>query len=237
MCVRRLLPLFLVAALAAPAAAESTVGSPQASAVAIMRDSGQALLWDSARGEYLLVKAGDHFQGYFVVTISEASVVVADEEDPRSRHVLRLTTAPTSHTGKARASKPTVITLAPPALGGADLDVVDPYPADGLEVVDPYSGPPGATPRTVAPTVVFSDGAPKREADVREVRAPAKSAVDVTGGPGAPSYDTSDLDQPAPEPAARPADPAPAEPKRVERTVKVSRGELDVALSDFDALG
>ena len=88
-CVRRLLPVILSSVLFSGAAlADKTVRAPDATTVAIMGDSAQALLWDSSKGEYLLVKAGDHVQGYFVVTIETDHVVVAETAADRHRVVV-----------------------------------------------------------------------------------------------------------------------------------------------------
>lgn len=228
--LRRIVPVILSSVLVSGAAvAEKTIRAPHATTVAIMGDSAQALLWDSAKAEYQLVKAGDHFQGYFVVTIETDHVVVAELDNPKVRHVLKLTPAPTSRSGKAPA-KPTIITLAP-TRGLANaldlLDVLDPYSDDKLGLLDPYGAPPSKTarrararPAAVEPTVVTAP--PQSRAT------PAKPVAKprAIGVPALPA-------KPTPTLAAEP-DPEPEEP--VEIAVRLQRSDLDSALSDFDRL-
>ncbi len=228
--LRRIVPVILSSVLVSgTAVAEKTIRAPQATTVAIMGDSAQALLWDSAKAEYQLVKAGDHFQGYFVVTIETDHVVVAELDNPKVRHVLELTPAPTSRSGKAPA-KPTIITLAPTrGLASALdlLDVLDPYPDDKLGLLDPYGAPPSKTarsawarPATVEPTIVTAP--PQSRATPAKPVAKPKAI-------GVPLLPT----KPAPTLAAEP-DLVPEEP--VEIAVKLQRSNLDSALSDFDRL-
>lgn len=219
--VRRILPLALLGLLVAgTAAADKTIRAPEATAVAIMGDSAQALLWDAEKGEYLLVKAGDHFQGYFVVTIEEDHVVVAQLDNPKVRHVLKLSEAPTSRAGEAQA-KPTVITLAPTEGLANALDVLDPYPKNELSLLDPYAAPPSKTaPRisTVEPTVVTAPP---------HARATPPKPVEKPKYIGVPPLPA----KPDPTPEAEPEDAGPSEV-----AVSVKRADLDDALSDFDKL-
>jgi hypothetical protein len=241
---RQILPFVLVSVLAGTAAAENAVRAPDASAVAIMADSGQALLWDADRGEYLLVKAGDHFQRFFVVTIEGDHVLVAQLDNPKVRHVLQLSTAPTVRARPATPTGPIVIQLAGDGAAGAD-DVLDPYSqsygphagsgSDGLAVVDPYGAATAKSPTPVEPTVVQAPPqsrvesvaspsvVPLLDSNRYKIAAPAP-AVEA---PIEPEYDVD----PDPLPAAK-ADPNVPE----KRTVRLKRGEFDDAISDFAAL-
>ena len=161
-------------------------------------------------------------------------MVLAADHDPKQRHVLRLAPAPTERPGKTRRLRPTVITLAPSEAGGAALDIVDPYPDDGLAVVDPYGSAPGNT-------VKAAGGASAPAAGVRSVRAPGPSAIGVPPVASPPDRAAAPDKAAGPDKAAAPgprAKPAPrAAARRVERTVEITRAELNAALSDFDALG
>ncbi len=224
-----LVALVLASALAAPAAADS-VRPPPVTAVAVMKDTGQALVWDGLRAEYVLVKSGDQLQSYFVVTVTESGVVVADQANPKVRHTLRLTPAPTTVVDPSKPRSPTAITLAPSAPTSASgLAVEDPYPADGLAPVDPYPARPA--PRVVVAPTVIQGGAPEPPAAdplIPSVRAPGASAVPRTKPPTPV----------APAPASpKVSVPKPAKPKapRTE-TISLPRADLDAALADFSAL-
>ena len=54
------LPLELEPATPPPA----SLGVPRVAVAAIMRDTGQALLWDAKRSEYAVIRQGQAFQGF-----------------------------------------------------------------------------------------------------------------------------------------------------------------------------
>lgn len=210
------MPVILSGALLSGAALAETVRAPEATTVAIMGESAQALLWDSAKAEYALVKAGDHLQGYFVVTIEADHVVVAELDHPKVRHLLKLGVVP---------SQPAVTTL----------DVMDPYDGDDkLDLLDPYGAPPSKTARRtrahaamIEPTVVTAP--PQSRATPSKPVAKPISSIGVPPLPAKPDPDASTLD-----PEADTPDLGAEEP--VEQSVTLERADLNDALSDFDRL-
>lgn len=83
----------------------SKVNAPHASVVAIMKDSGQALLWNGDRDEYVVVRRGDRFQDCSVTAIEDEQVVLT--RDRTNEHFILPRTSDTSNIarkGTARRS-------------------------------------------------------------------------------------------------------------------------------------
>jgi hypothetical protein len=224
--------VFVVLALAARTALGQVAGpAPRVSAVAIMLESGQALLWDPELGEYLLVKSGERFQRFFVVTIERARVVLADADEPQRRYDLPLLPAPTAvAAARTQQRGPATITVAGAAPDG-ELPVIDPYTVpvtgDQLALVDPYSAPPGASSaqasRELVPTTVVLAPPGSRVASARPAAAPTPAAT--SAGSSAPVV------------ALAPVEAVAAPPDAAGRQrVEVARSELEGALADFDRL-
>lgn len=170
---------------------ESLGEAPRASVAAIMQEAGQALLWDSARGEYVVVRAGAVFQGFHVSAISTEQVVLSRG----NQHFVlpRMSEAP----DLARRSPAGAELTAPAAQGG----LVDPYAATSAPA-QPMTGlapQPGAGP------------APSAQAPLDPYASPAPVSP-------APAFFSPDELPPTPgpmDPYAAPAAPAPATPAPV----------------------
>jgi hypothetical protein len=187
--------------LAAPAR-ESLGEAPRASVAAIMQEAGQALLWDSARGEYVVVRAGAVFQGFHVSAISAEQVVLSRG----NQHFVlpRMSEAP----DLTRRSPADVDQTASPAQGG----LVDPYavtsapaqPTTGLAPQTPGTGPgpatqapldPYAAPAAPPPAFFSPDELPPTPGPMDPYAASAAPApvtpAPVMPGPVAPSLPSS----------------------------------------------
>lgn len=165
--------------------------APRASVAAIMQESGQALLWDSARGEYVVVRAGATFQGFHVSIISAEQVVLS--RDNQHFVLPRLAGAPDLATGSPSRPAP----AQPQAQVARPSDPVDPYASAGV-AADPPAPIPGVAPFSAqAPVDPYASGVPS---------APA---------PQAPAFFSPDELPPPPgpvDPYAAPASPAPVAP-------------------------
>lgn len=190
-------------------ARESLGEAPRASVAAIMQEAGQALLWDSARGEYAVVRAGAAFQGFHVSAISAEQVVLSRG----NQHFVlpRVAEAPD---------------LARRSPVSADLALQPAQPAQSAQgqsgLVDPYAAT-GAPPQPLAGIAPFSAQAP-----VDPYASPAPYAPGAPYAPAAPApafFSPDDL-PPAPGPMdpyaapAAPAAPAPVAPSLLESRVK-----------------
>jgi hypothetical protein len=232
--------------LAAPAR-EPLGEAPRASVAAIMQDAGQALLWDSARGEYVLVRAGAVFQGFHVSAISAEQVVLSRG----NQHFVlpRMSEAPDLARRSPVGADLTASPAAPaaPAQGG----LVDPYAATGAPAqpmaglapqtpgagqtppaqapLDPYASPASPAPASPAPAFFSPDELPPAPGPMDPYAAPAAPAAPgpVTRGPVAPSLPSSLL-----ESRVKPLPRAGAESRAAAEPRKSAEPSAPVAASD-----
>jgi hypothetical protein len=199
--------------------ARATLGEPpRATVVAILQESGQALLWDGVRGEYVLVRAGAMFQDFHVSAISGDQVVLSRG----NQHFVltRIADAPDLRGGVHAAAPAPAAPVAAPA--PAAPAPAAPVPAQG--VADPYAAS-GAPPQPIPGIAPFSAQAPvdpyASPAPYAPAQAPAFFAPDelppapYAPAPQAPAFFAPDELPPAPgpmDPYVAPAAPAPVAP-------------------------
>lgn len=169
------------------AAGADSVKPPPVKTVAIMSDTGQALLYDMGTQGYVVVKSGDRVGAYLVAEVAADHVVVIDPTKPHARHILAL--------------KPKPITTAPPVDDG--LAPVNPYAAadtvEKLSVMNPYPAPaptpapdPARKPPTrIEPTVIVGEPA-RLDAPPAAAPAPEPANPEPAKKP-APLLETRDL--------------------------------------------
>ncbi|ACY13128.1 PDZ domain-containing protein [Haliangium ochraceum] len=179
--------------------------TPRASVAAIMRETGQALLWDTVRGEYAVVREGQSFREFRVTAIRDEQVVLSrgnqhfvlprtsdTEELARRAHASIAVRPESSPTPVNRQAETAPEALAPNALA-ADQD-----PAAASAAAQPAApaAPPAANSAQPA-----RPPAPLAPIDPYAAAAPA----------AAPAATVQPAPAPAPAPAAMPtATPAPA---------------------------
>lgn len=120
-------------AFAGPATSSrgSTVAAPHAAVIAIMKDAGQALLWDGDSDEYVVVRRGDRFQDCSVSSIEQEQVVLTRERT--NEHFILPRTSDTSNI--ARKSKGRTLPPARDTQRGHSAawdptdELQDPYPS------------------------------------------------------------------------------------------------------------
>ncbi len=223
------LPLFAVSARGdAPAPVDAPPRAPRATLVEVLRGGKQVLVLDRATGDYAVLKVGDSVQGFRIISIEDDQVVLVSPK-PERHFVLPLfdrtplppmkapLTAGSEPVDPYEAKAPAAPAAPAPAATPAD-SVLDPYgPADIPVVVAPEksrAGAPAATPTPPAPT-----------------SAPAAAPAPTPAPAPAPSVDPA----PAPSAASPSATPAPAAKQHGEKR-RLSRKEMNKALSDFAAL-
>jgi hypothetical protein len=222
--MKLLTPSLVLAAalsLATTAAADDKkpVTAPQAALVAVMTDTGQAMLWDSNRGEYVVVKLGSTIQGFTVAELGKDQIVLRKGE----LHYVLPRTTDTKNIGKnAKTNGKTKTTKSDK---GAEL--LDPYPGKE-KPIDPYAD-------ENIRVVVAPDGVGV---------APGPEAPLSPPGATPPSKDTAKKDKPKKDPkptkveTVPPTVVAPAAPDTElrEETYTISRAELLTAMDDFNKL-
>lgn len=228
--MKLLTPTLVLAAalsLAADAAADDkkpASPAPQAALVAVMTDTGQAMLWDSNRGEYVVVKVGSQIQGFTVTELGKDQIVLRKGE---LHYVLPRTTdtksiGKTSKDGKktARSDK------------GAEL--LDPYPVKdtGAKPIDPYADENIRV--VVAPDGVGVAPGPDVPLTPPGKTPPAKG----TAAKDPPNKDPKPNGKPAKVETVPPTVVAPSapDPELREEVYTISRAELNAAMDDFNKL-
>lgn len=235
---RPLLALLLLSSVSttraesAPAAAPA---APHARVETVFEGATQALLFDQDRGEYVVVRPGDSFQGLSVTSVKKDQVVLSSGDQ---HFVLVLPSSPAPAVAKAA---PRVTTAAVPTLPD--------------EPIDPYGHPPGPSPSLApepGPKTPVDPYAPDPGAGPPPTSIPTSTPPSPTTTPSLPSLDplvppTHGNPNPAanldPSPAVNldpsptpPADPETSSPAVKDEHITVSRAELDAALADFTAL-
>lgn len=230
---------------AAPDASPETPSPPRVTVAAIMSDTGQALLWDKIRGEYVVVRLGDTYQQFRITALDAEQVVLSRGNQhyvlPRTSDTSKLARRPVPILRRSEAVQADQDGLVDPygsstgapasAPGGmAGTTPLDPYSQDATapaspagsaspEVMDPYAVAP------VAPSLPSSlltsrvDSLPDMEL---ESSAPATSGSTARATP-----------RPQVQPESQPRGQASS--AREERHT-VSRKEFDAAVADFHAL-
>lgn len=99
------------------------IKAPKASVVAIMEDAKQALLWDSKRNEYVVVKRGDRFHEFVVTSVDKQQVVLTRRGS--NQHFVLPRTSDTSDLGKKRQA---ASGGASPPASNRSRALLDPYP-------------------------------------------------------------------------------------------------------------
>ncbi len=231
--------------------------APRASVAAIMVTSGQALLWDNARSQYVLVRAGESFYDYRVSSIDGEQVVLSRGNQhfvlPRTTDTSELTSRSSSGKPSPRRAANAATVLDPyaaaapaPAVSPAPAarpapaasSTIDPY-ATGAQVVDPYAA--GAAS---APTTPAAASAPYPAAAAPTPSAPPVSsvmdpyAVDASAPLFASPPATGSRPPPLSGLTLEPSNPAPAaDPGAAAQRRTLSRREFDAALANLPALG
>jgi len=196
---------------------EAPVRAPRATVVAIMSGAGQALVYDRDQDEYVVVRKGDRIQGFTISSIDPDQVVLRGTEKGRF-FVLTLphddpAVGPknTRNAGRAvGASKPKAVSER------VRLAILDPY---GLAPLDnPYTGPfnevsAAGTPASTKAPGLTPPALTPRKSPLLSTKPALAAATNAKSAKAA-------------------AKPAPLIEKR-----KISRKELDAALSDFYSLG
>jgi hypothetical protein len=218
------LPLFAASVRAEPPPAhvDAPPRAPRATLVEVLRGGKQVLVLDRATGEYAVLKVGDSIQGFRIASIEDDQIVLVSPK-PERHFVLPLfdrTPLPPMKAPLATGNEP-VDPYGAPAPAAAAPPATTP-PADG--VLDPYG--PAEIPVVVAPEKSRAAATP----------APAPTSAPATAPAPTPAPASKDP-APAAAPPAPSATPAPApvaNPKSEKR--RLSRKEMNKALSDFAAL-
>jgi hypothetical protein len=228
-----LLAAAIPGAASAEKAAPATPAAPAARLQAVLAPTGQALLFDQNRGEYVVVRSGDTFQGFRVGAIGADQVVLSTPGPAPHHFVLQRADATPS------AAPPTAVKVT--ELDAGDDAPIDPYDQPGLPPpaaatppapIDPYAGTPASEPAPAeAPIDPFA-------AEPASEPAPAKAPIDPFGGKWKPSPVHNST--PAAPAGKAPIDPfagATGSTRQVTgQRVVLRRAELDDALADFTVL-
>jgi hypothetical protein len=227
---RVVLPFVLFLTSGVPARAEAPPKAPRASLEKVLAGGKKALIFDRAAGEYELVKVGDSIQGYRVVSIEDDQMVLVSPGAAPERHfvipLVDRTPAP-----RAPPAELTMDVLNPYAAASeapveADPGVMDPYAPAEIPAVAAPEKSRAAAPAPPAPTTT----------------APAATAPTIaapTTTPPAPVAAPPAATDPVPAaaaPTSAPAAPTAAPDKAKPSSRKLSRKELNQALSDFARL-
>ena len=183
-----------------------------------MEEAGQALLYDRIKGNYVVVRVGDVFQGFTITTIERDQLLLTTMIAPARHYVLpRISEIRTlDHKEPAPAPKtlPKVTHLKP-----GELHLINPYAGESPLVIDPY---PDSN-------------------EIKSVQAPAASRV-VEVGPKSPAAPpaTASTKKPVPDNTTPPVKvatgPATVVAIPKDEVTKLSRQEFDDALADFHTL-
>ena len=224
--VKLVLPVVVACCVAFPAVstAKPRRPAPRATVVKIMKESGQALVLDRNRGEYVVVKRGDTVLGHVVSDIENDQIVLSTPTDPPLHYVLPLVAdAKVSPRAKSAEKQPPNTPYAAPSA----TEVQDPYAtagsADTGDVLDPYDT--ASVPTVLAP----------ENSRVGQSKPPDSSKPRDTPAPTAPAPTVRDPY--GSKPASKKSAPNKTAPTKVanEQSVTISRAEFDTALSDFQA--
>jgi hypothetical protein len=242
--------------------AQPAVEAPRASVAAIMQEAGQALLWDVARGEYVVVRAGASFHEFQVSALSAEQVVLSRGNQhfvlPRTSEVPDL--ARRSHAGAAASAQPALAQgyledpfapagapapapdnqIVPASALPTGAAPVDPYgaPASAGQVpalLSPHELPPAEGPMVLdpyAPTAA-APAAPALPSSLLESRVKPRPRSSTDSSAPVAANDTPRVTS-MPRPVIQPQNEAAS--MRDEQH-SLSRKEFDAAISDFDALG
>lgn len=226
-------------------ARESLGEAPRASVAAIMQEAGQALLWDSARGEYVVVRAGAAFQGFHVSAISAEQVVLSRG----NQHFVlpRVAEAP-DLARRSPASADLALQAAQAAQGQGGL--ADPYAAPGAPPqplagiapfsaqapVDPYASPAPYAPAAPAPAFFSPDDLPPAPGPMDPYAAPAAPAAPAPVAPSLPSSLLESRVKPTPRASAEPRKSVePGAPVAANDTARVTSMPRPVIQSQGEA--
>ena len=222
--MKLLTPFIVLAAMVSLAATASgedkkpVTSAPTASLVAVMADAGQAMLWDRERGEYVVVKVGDTFQGFVVQEIGSDQIVLRKGE----LHYVLPRTTDTKDIGKAGDTAKTSEASRKANKAGDTAktsELIDPYPA-APPPIDPYAD---ATIRVV----IAPDGV-----GVAPISPPGATPAKTPAEPPKVAVATPTVET-VPPTVVQPA-PAPTELR--EESYTISRAELNGLMDDFDKL-
>ena len=133
-------------------ASKKKVTPPPVTVVAIMESTGQALLWDNKRREYVVVKLGDRFRRFRVTLIGQNQVVLTSRRTKESFVLPRVADVVVFDGSHEIPTAP----ASGPALGPETGSTTSTGLSAG-DVLDPYtpSSPPPAPPAVPRPEVVL----------------------------------------------------------------------------------
>jgi len=226
------LPLFAVSARAEapPAHIDAPPRAPRATLVEVLRGGKQVLVLDRATGDYAVLKVGDSIQGFRITSIEDDQIILVSPK-PERAFVLPLfdrtplppmkapLTAGSEPVDPYDAKAPAAAAPPPAAAAPATESVLDPYgPAEIPVVVAPEASRAGAPAAAPPPAPTSAPAAAPAPTPAPAAAPPAEVA------PSAPSPSATAA------PAAAPAAKAHTEKRRL------SRKEMNKALSDFAAL-
>lgn len=244
------------------AASPEAIEAPRARVVAIMKDAGQALLWDGNRDEYVVVRVGGSFQTYQVTAIAPEHVVLTRR--PGNQHFVLPRIAEPAEvkspggqgmgqtSGGARPSSMGGELMDPYALQSGSSPAMSRAPGGGAtaggELLDPYrdpyrtdgpihtvTAPPGArASEPMPPTTPAAQPVPANSPTVAP--APPKAPDRATDKAQAPPAQATD--RLVPEKAPVTPGHAQAEPVAASAPGKgtVSQERYSVSRREFDAV-
>jgi hypothetical protein len=166
-------------------AADSQLGAPHGDVEAVFEGAKQALVFDRKRGEYVVVRVGDTFQGLTVTAISRDQLVLSAGAQ---HYVLSLprrsvpaenpSTASTSAPAPTASPAPTTPPIATPALRPNLEQPLDPYLTE--PTIDPYAAAstPAPAPAAIPAPPPVTPVAPSPAESTREPAADADPIVD-----------------------------------------------------------
>lgn len=246
--MRRFVPPFALA-LILGAAAAGAAPAPQLTLVEVY-ETGQALVYDRAAGEYALLRPGSEIQGYRVEALSSDQLELAKESEPGRRYIVTrpapktptqvaaapAAPAPAATAPTASAATAPAASAAPPTNAPLDPYAEAPAPNQPVKVT---RAPAPEQPYKTAKAPTHEDaGAPVDPYAGAEKTADASGAADSSLDEGDALFDGdhgSDTATGAPAAASSPpATPAPRA-RPAPRPVTIGRTELDHYLADFDA--
>jgi hypothetical protein len=212
-------------------------GAPQLSLVEVF-ETGQALVYDRASGEYALVREGSELQGFTVEGLDADQLELMRQDEPGRYYIVTRAVRRPDVAASPPASAPVAV-RGPPAVASPREPgtPMDPYARP--EPMDPYAADePAGVKVTEAPAAAASDPLPP---GVKITRAPPAAAPpserDLAPSPAAPTATAprataNEKREPPPaKPAVKPA-PKPAPP----RPSVIRRAELEGALADLERL-
>ncbi|MFI5288695.1 MAG: hypothetical protein ACHQ17_03560 [Polyangia bacterium] len=217
-----LLPLSFSMAYADPPVAVATPAvSPAPKLVGVILSTSQALLWDGARGEYVIKRVGETVDGAQIVALGRDRLVL---DRNGARETLALSAAPTTHAeaprrmpavivGAPNAPAPQVVASAAPPASSPVAPTAAIAPAVAPPAIAATAAVPTAT--VVAPAIAPAAPAPPLASPAQAADAPTVVATPAPPAPPAapiasPDVATSAPVAAAPAPAAAPPAPVAA---------------------------